>query len=418
MPRLGVTAMNRPSARCVFLVVDGLGDRPSQSLGGLTPLEAADTPLLDRLAAAGEFGLVDPIAPGRVPNTDSGIGVLLGLPTGQIEALHRGPVEASGAGLALRSGDVAMRANFATVERRPDGLWILDRRAGRIDKNTGELADCLDGIDLGDGVQAIVRSTDQHRAVIVLRGPGLDGDLSDTDPGDAAVPGFVAPSRAIGHGAGAAADKVNRLIAESHARLADHPVNRERAARGLSPANAVITRGAGGWFAPANLVSERGLRAATVAGCNTVLGLARLFGFDTIEAPGFTASRDTDIEGKVAAAIEACGTRDLVYLHYKAPDLCAHDRDPLAKRDCLERLDRALAPLESAGLLVALASDHTTDSATGMHTDDPVPALLYDPRAAARRPLMRFGESACRQGPMPRQSGTDLLLRVLARMGS
>jgi len=405
--------------KAVILIVDGLGDLPVDALGGRTPLEAAHTPVLDSLAAGGCYGLVDPILPGEIPNTDSGVGLLLGLSPDQAGTLHRGPVEASGAGRRLQSGEIAVRANFATVEERPAGLWVTDRRAGRITTQVNELAEAIDGIDLGDGIRADFRPTDQHRGVLVLTGPGLDAAVSDTDPGDAGNPGPVLESQPLRPSAQLTADKINRFLREAHRRLEDHPVNQARQAAGRPPASGIITRGAGCWFRPANRLEEKGLRAAVVAGCNTVLGLARLFDFDTVADTAFTAALDTDLDGKVAAALAALQDHDIAYVHVKASDLCAHDRKPLAKRDFLERLDRSLAPLATAGVVVALSSDHTTDSNTGAHTADPVPSLIFDPpgRHPASRSGLNFGEAACRQGSMPRLRSFEFLDRVLAKMG-
>jgi len=405
----------------VILIVDGLGDLPVAGLAGQTPLEAAKTPVLDRMAAAGQYGLVDPILPGEIPNTDSGVGLLLGLPPDQADTLHRGPVEASGAGRRLGEGEIAVRANFATLEERPEGLLVTDRRAGRIIEQVEELARAIDGMDLGDGIRADFRPTDQHRGVLVLSGPGLHPAVSDTDPGDGGNPGIVLESRPLRPSAALAAAKINRFIVEAHRRLEDHPVNRARRATGKPVANGIITRGAGSAFEPVSRLEALGLRAVVVAGCNTVLGLARLFGFDTVKSPRFTAALDTDLEGKVAAALRALEDHELAYIHVKASDLCAHDRNPQAKRDFLERLDGALAPLLSAGVLVALSSDHTTDSNTGAHTADPVPSLIFDPSSAAAaddcKTQVKFGEAACRQGTLPRLRSFEFLDRILQKMG-
>jgi 2,3-bisphosphoglycerate-independent phosphoglycerate mutase len=405
--------------KAVILIADGLGDRPIEALGGRTPLEAADTPVLDGLAWGGCYGLVDPILPGEIPNTDSGVGLLFGMPPEQAGRLHRGPVEASGAGRRMLEGEIAVRANFATLESRPDGLWVTDRRAGRITERVDELAQAIDGMDLGDGIRADFRPTDQHRGVLVLGGAGLDAAVSDTDPGDGGNPGPVLEAKPLQPQARLTASKVNRFLREAHRRLVNHPVNRARQVAGQPPASGIITRGAGTWFHPESRLEALGLRAAVVAGCNTVLGLARLFDFDTVRNPAFTAALDTDLDGKVAAALTALRDHDVAYVHVKASDLCAHDRKPAAKRDFLERLDRALAPLASAGVVVALSSDHTTDSNIGAHTADPVPSLIFDPSkrepAGGSRP--NFGETACRQGNLPRSRSFEFLDRVLSRMG-
>jgi 2,3-bisphosphoglycerate-independent phosphoglycerate mutase len=175
----------------------------------------------------------------------------------------------------------------------------------------------------------------------------------------------------------------------------------------------VITRGAGAWSAFDPLLRDRGCDAVVVAGCNTVLGLARMFGMETVTQPGFTASVDTDVEGKLRAARAALDEHALVYVHIKAPDLFSHDFQPEGKKAFIERVDRALGVLEGSDALFALAADHSTDSNTGAHTADPVPVLLYDPRRENAGAPVSFGESACREGNLPRQTGHEFLQRVL-----
>jgi 2,3-bisphosphoglycerate-independent phosphoglycerate mutase len=403
--------------KCAFLIIDGLGDLPVAALGGKTPLEAAHTPNLDSLASSGRYGLVDPIASGKMANTHSGVGMLLGLLPEHSSPLRRGTVEAAGLGLALKEGDVALRANFATMEETPGGLLIRDRRAGRIDRQTRELARLFENTDLDDNVTAHLFSTDQHRAVLVLSGPDLHDSISDTDPGDVPMPALVAECRPQDPVAQKTASTINRFISIAHLRLRDHPVNRGRLKRGALPANGIITRGAGSVSGFKSIITEMGLSAAVVSGCNTVLGLGLLLGFDVVSDPRFTASVDTDLEAKVDAVIRALDKHDIVYLHIKAPDLCAHDRQPGAKRNFLERLDAALGPLLVHDAIIAVTADHTTDSNTGFHTADPVPALLFDPGERQSNPTATFGERSCVQGNMDRQLSEEFLLKVIGALG-
>jgi 2,3-bisphosphoglycerate-independent phosphoglycerate mutase len=408
--------------KCALLIIDGLGDLPVPELDGKTPLEAAYTPVLNRLASGGLYGLVDPIIPGEIPNTHSGAGMLLGLLPEQAGQLKRGPVEASGAGRVLKAGEIAIRANFATLETRDEALWVTDRRAGRITAGTDELADALSDVDLGDSVQATLVATDQHRGVLVLSGPGLDASISDTDPGDGAMPAALKPCRPLCPEAELTARKIDRFIDEAHRRLVDHPINIIRINDGKPPANGLITRGAGARFSLDNGLHAHGISAAVVSGCNTVRGLGRIFGFDTVSDPRFTAALDTDLNAKVAAVQSALRDHDMVYLHIKAPDICSHDRNPLAKRDFLQWLDEALAPLLEAGAIIAIAADHTTDSNSGFHTADPVPALISQPGSGqSSSPLkvapVMFGEAACRQGNMPRQLSSEFLMKLIQLMG-
>jgi 2,3-bisphosphoglycerate-independent phosphoglycerate mutase len=404
--------------KCVLLILDGLGDLPVSDLHGQTPLEAANTPVLDRLAGSGLYGLVDPIRPGKIPNTHSGCGALLGALPAQLSRLKRGPVEAAGAGLTLQPGEIAVRANFATLENQQDDLLVVDRRAGRISADTVELAAFLKTVDLGDGVTARLQSTDQHRCVLVLSGPGLDPRISDTDPGDGATPALLRPCLPLAAAAALTAEKINHFVATAHHRLASHPVNQERIKAGKLPANGVITRGAGVAFRLENVIRDRGLNPAVVAGCNTVIGLSRTLGFEVKTDPRFTAAANTDLLAKMETAVAALENHDLVYVHIKAPDLFAHDHQPENKRDFIELCDEALEMLEQAGVMIAVAADHSTDSNSGAHTADPVPALLYSPsaRSSGTHPPISFGEKTCSKGNMTRQSSHQFLLRLLDMM--
>jgi len=401
----------------VLLIIDGLGDLPIPALAGKTPLEAAHTPVLDRLAGSGLYGLVDPIIPGEIANTHSGTGMLMGLLSDQADRLCRGPVEAAGAGKVLEPGDVAVRANFASLEPLQNRFRVLDRRAGRITTRTDELAALLGDIDLGDHICGSLLSTDQHRGALILTGPGLDSSISDTDPGNKSMPARLKNCVALTPAAELTASKINRFIAEAHQRLVDHPINIARVSDGLLPANGILTRGAGTFFELDNTLLRLGLDVAVVSGCNTVRGLGRIFGFNAIVDSRFTATVNTDLHAKIATLVSALHDHDMVFIHVKAPDICSHDLQPLVKRDFLQRLDVSLQPLLKTGAVIAVAADHTTNSNTGFHTADPVPALIYEPKPGYAGAPVEFGESQCRQGNMERQLSGEFLSTVLQTMG-
>ncbi len=252
----------------VLLIIDGLGDLPIPELDGKTPLEAAYTPVLDQLAGSGQYGLVDPITPGETANTHSGTGMIMGLLSNQADRLSRGPVEAAGAGKVLEPGDVAIRANFASLEPLQDGFRVVDRRAGRITSGTDELAALLNDMDLGDNIRGSLLPTDQHRGALILTGPGLEASVSDTDPGNKSMPARLKKCEALTPGAELTASKINRFIAEAHQRLVDHPINIARVRDGHLPANGILTRGAGTMFELDNTLHKLGLDVAVKTGCD------------------------------------------------------------------------------------------------------------------------------------------------------
>ncbi|MCP4042757.1 MAG: 2,3-bisphosphoglycerate-independent phosphoglycerate mutase [Gammaproteobacteria bacterium] len=403
----------------LIVILDGLGDLAIASLGGLTPLEAAVTPNLDRLAAAGVCGMTDPLIPGVPVATHTGVGVLMGLSPRDALRLSRGPVEAAGIGLSIQPGDVALRCNFATLEPEGDGFSILDRRAGRIQESMDKLAMAVNNIPLGHGITATVRPATQHRAVLRLAGPGLSSAVSDTDPGAGVMPGRLLtsyPSKSEDSSGVKTTEVLNRFVREAYERLNGHPVNLERIGRGLPPANGLITRGAGTIRNLRNIIHHIGLNAAVVAGERTVLGLAQLFNYTALSDERFTSLFDTDVEAKVETALEAMEQHDLVFIHIKAPDICSHDFNPEGKKEFLERADSALAPLLSGEYVVGVTGDHSTDSNTGRHCGDPVPTLFYSPNGR-RDGCNRFGESTCMGGGLGRISSTAFLAGLLDAMG-
>lgn len=410
----------RSRRRGLLIILDGLGDRPIPAFGGATPLESASTPNLDELVARGRCGLVDPGIPDLPVSTHSGIATLLGVDPDDIRSLARGPVEAAGIGLALDDGDVAMRCNFATLERDDGTLRVLDRRAGRIALDTPALASVLRDVALGDGISANLYSATQHRAVLCLSGAGLSGAVSDTDPGERArLPSPVLASRPLDGNDAAAlrtAGALNRFVAEAFERLDAHPLNDARRACNRPPANGIISREAGTTTAISSLLGRAGLSTALVAGECTLLGMARLLGLTVITEPRFSSLPDTDLDAKVEAVRMALLSHDLVVLHIKGTDICAHDRDAEGKRRFLERVDTAIGPLLAEDLVIAVTGDHSTDSNTGVHVSDPVPSLLSAGEEGADA-CERFGESESAHGHLGQISGNTFLLNLLDAMG-
>jgi len=402
----------------LLLIVDGLADRPVRALGGRTPLQAALTPTLDRLAREGRCGLADPVAPGVVPDTAAGCLALFGQSP---LALKRGPVEAVGAGLELSPGDVALRGNFATLDGEGQ---VVDRRAGRIREGTAELAAALAEIDLpgelAREVEVRVRATTEHRLAVVLHGDGLSSAIRGSDPGDGAVPGAPLVPRPVDPKDERAVETARVLaIFEQEARkvLAAHPVNREREASGLPPANLILTRGAGRIHRLVPL-EEAGvpLRLACISGDRTVLGLAGWLGAEVVTGTSMTANLDTDLDAKFDAALQALRRSDLVALHLKGADIAAHDRRPDLKKDFLERLDRRLGTLvdrHPEPLRIAVASDHATLSESGQHSADPPPVLIWGEGVEADA-VERYDETAAAAGDLQRFPLQMLLGRLFA----
>jgi 2,3-bisphosphoglycerate-independent phosphoglycerate mutase len=410
LPTMGrVDPADSPAtAPTLLLILDGMTDRPVRSLGMRTPLQAARTPTLDRLAREGRTGLADPVAPGVVPDTASGTLALLGQSP---RALQRGPVEAVGAGIKLEPGEIALRGNFATLDKRGR---LIDRRAGRIREGAEELAKAIDRLPLprqaGD-IEIRARAGTEHRLAIVLRGDGLSSAILGSDPGDGAPPGPPLTPRPMEPTDDAAAFTAGVLaMYEQRARevLAGHTVNKARVKKGLPPANTLITRGAGRAHRLVSLEPDGiPLRVVCIGGDRTVSGLASLVGAEIVTDPKrMTANLDTDLRYKFETVRRELAKNDLVLLHIKGADIASHDRRPDLKVEFLERLDKELGRFlerrKKEPLRIAVASDHATLSEVGQHAADPIPVLIwgegvgaddveaFDEKSAAGGSMLRF----------------------------
>jgi 2,3-bisphosphoglycerate-independent phosphoglycerate mutase len=390
----------------LMLTIDSLSDRPVAALNGKTPLEAADTPTLDRLAREGQVGLSDPVSPGVVSDMVSGNLALFGHSP---ISMKRGPIEAMGAGIELAAGDVALRANFATLNE--EGL-VADRRAGRIRREVHALAEALDRLslpgDLEREVEVRVKPASEYRLAIVLRGEGLSSEIVGSDPGESPTP--VAPLEPKARNpndprAVYTASVVAALEREAHRILSEHPINKARESEGLPPANIVLTRGAG--RAHRLLPLEHAgipLRITCISGDRTMLALAAWLGAETVTKETMTGNLDTSIEAKLRAAGEALSRSDLVVVHFSAADAAARDRRPDLKVEFLEKLDRHLGTFiegREGALRIVIASDHATSSETGEDVADPLPVLIWG-HGIAPDSVQEFNENAVKSGELSR----------------
>jgi 2,3-bisphosphoglycerate-independent phosphoglycerate mutase len=387
-----------------MLIVDGLGDRPIDEFGGLTPLEAAQTPCFDLLARGGITGLMDPLSPGIRVGTDVGHLALFGYNPLKVY-WGRGPIEAVGIGIELKPGDVALRCNFATVD---ENFIVLDRRAGRI-RYTETLAATLDGMRIEDGVNASFKPATEHRAVLVLSGSRLSADITNSDPGptnEGQRVREVKPKRPDQPLAEKTARLVNQFVRKSYDTPKDHPVNKERVKKGLPPANIVITRGAGMAVKMRSLTERFDIKGCCITGESTVVGIARMSGFNILTNEKLTANIDTDMDEKARLTIEGLKEADFVVTHVKGADLMAD-----------KMLQKIINSLDNPqDVYIAVTGDHSTPCAIREHSADPVPVLIHG-EGVLVDDVRSFGERACSHGGLHRIRANDFLLSLLDLMG-
>jgi 2,3-bisphosphoglycerate-independent phosphoglycerate mutase len=406
----------------VIIIGDGLGDRPVHELDGRTPLEAADTPNMDRVAAQGECGQMDPIGPGVRAGSDTSHLAILGYDPFKVYT-GRGPFEAAGIGMDVRGGDICFRCNFSTLEgelKLADGEFsgatVVDRRADRIDEGTRELIETVNGIVIED-VTCYAKESVEHRAALVLRGPGLGPKVSDVDPHDEGKPPHAA------HGSDPQSEKaariVNQFVLRSWQAMKDHPVNQARIAVGKHPGNILLPRGAG--VAPHLEPFEKryGIKGACVVETGLIAGIGRYLNMTVPKVEGATGGADSDELALARAIIEMLGDHDFVLCNFKAPDLGGHDSKPHAKIAAAEKMDNLVGyVLERvpAGTHIAVTADHSTPISFGDHTGDTVPIAICGPNV---RPdsVRSFGERAVVAGGLSRIRGSDLMNIMTNLMG-
>lgn len=366
--------------RTLFIILDGLADVPCKKLRGRTPLSAAKAPTLRMLAGNGGQGVIRTREPDGSPaQTHTALWRLLGAGE-SVPVVGRGLLEAMGRGVPVPTGGIVFRGNLATCTESGD---ILDRRAGRIRLGVSDLLSGLRDVRLSGGLRGSITPGHEHRVVVVLSGPGLSDRVSDTDPGRSDPSPRVQRPHPLDDGpeAARAAAALGELLEIAAAKLARHPANQWRVKQGLPVANCVITRGAARvqGFAPGD---TRTGRAALVGSCTTALGVARALGMQAVTDLRMTGNLDTDVKAKLETAAALLEEWPTVVVHIKAPDIAAHDRDPVAKRSFIDEFDTALGQLLrersdlADDLRIVVTGDHGTSSVTGEHLADDVPLLL------------------------------------------
>jgi len=371
----------KTGAKLVLVVLDGIGDIATQATNYLTPLEAAATPNLDLLSKDSAQGRMIPVAPGITPGSGPGHLGLFGYDPLEFE-VGRGVIEALGLGLELKAGDVAARANFCTLDAK--GL-VTDRRAGRIPtEKCEELCALLSAKikKIGD-TQVIIKAGKEHRFVVIFRGKGLEGPLTDSDPNREGLP--IAAVKAQ-NPKSVKQKKAAKLVADFYA--AALPV-----LKGRQPANGFLMRGIA-HQPDIPLFEERyQLRAAALAVYPMYKGLAQLVGMTKIEGP-------QTIREQFERYVVEYDNYDYFFIHYKYTDKSGEDGNFEAKKKFVEELDAALPVLlEKKPDVLALTGDHSTPCVMKGHSWHPQPVLLHSAWSGSDK-LQRFTETGANTGSL------------------
>ena len=398
-----------------YVLLDGCADRPVPALNYTTPLEAAYTPNLDRIAARARLGSVTTVGRGIAPESDIAVFNMLGYSFSSGYP-GRGVVEAVGAGLRVKDGDLALRANLASAR----GRRIVDRRAGRdlTQEEAEALAEDLKRVEL-TGARFDFRATVSYRGVLVIRADSpLSAGISNTDPAYARVGGFGAAKESKGpeavmdsvpesrdEGAIRAARLVNEFTSKAQRVLGSSRVNRERAGAGKLPANLVLLRDAGDHLPTLQQFEEKyGMRGTALVEMPAEIGIARLLGMKMVP---IRDPNDMAEKARLFSSELAEGT--VVYLHIKGPDVFGHDGDARGKKKSIEAIDRDFFSTVAGRVgevRLGVSCDHATPCTLKRHSADPVPLLVT---GGGKGDGKRFTEPGSVSGTLGHLRGRDVL---------
>ena len=402
--------------KVILIICDGMGDLPVKKFGDKTPLEAASTPNMDKLAKEGVSGIIYILGKGIRPNSDEAHLTLFGYDLKK-DYTGRGPIEVSGLGIKLMHGDVAIRANLATVDKQ---LRVKDRRSGRIE-DTKDFTKELDGMKI-DGVRFIVKSGTGHRVMIVMRGRGLSDQISNSDVH------YVTEDKVVENWEDDKANTIKPLdgskeskftanvlqkfLEKAHDILEKNPLNYEREKQGKPRGNYLLTRGPGYYKQLKSFKEKYGLKSCCIAGAGLYKGLGTMSGMDLINVKGATGLPNTDVNAKIKAVKKYMKKYDFAYVHIKPTDIYGENGDCRGKKKFIEKIDKSLKELKDFKGLIAITADHSTPCSHKDHSPDPVPLLIHGGNVKADK-IVKFGEKECRKGSLGALLGKDLMKVVL-----
>lgn len=389
----------------LIILGDGMADWPVEALGGKTLLQYADTPHFDFLARNGRCGMLKTVPDGFHPGSEVANSSILGYDQHLVYE-GRGPLEAASIGVELDDDDLALRCNFVCLE----GDLLKNHSCGRMETEESDILIKYLGEHLNSDRVHFYTGV-QYRNLLVIKGGNKH--IHCTPPHDIPLQPWrdnlprpipqPLPAREEGE---STARLLIDLILKSQELLKEHPLNKERVAKGMDPANSIWPWG-GGYKPKMIPLTERFpiiKSGAVITAVDLIRGIGKYAGLRVIDVPGATGLWDTNYEGKAKAAIEALKTDDFVYVHVEASDEAGHDGDLELKLQCIENLDKRLVKpiLDSLSdvrcpLSIALLPDHPTPVAHRTHTAEPIPFCIYTPGIEPDQ-VQTFDEVACQQG--------------------
>lgn len=399
----------------LVLIPDGMADRPVPALGGLTPMEAARKPVMDRLASHSVCGTVSNVPEGMVPESDTANLAILSY-NPRIYSKGRSPLEAMSLGIEMADDDTAIRCNVVTLSGTSDDDYasrtIIDHSAGSITTaEADELVKALNEALPMEGRKLYTGVSYRH----CLIWKNADDKYAFSRPHDhlGCVIGEFLPREDDG------GKEFLEFMKEGARVLDSHPVNKARIERGLRPANSPWLWSPGRKPALPSFTEKWGVNAAVVCAVDLIKGIGVCAGCDIYNVEGATGDYDTNYKGKGERAIEAFASHDLVYVHVEAPDECGHQGNPEEKKSSIELIDEfILGPvyeyLKSTGedFRIMVLPDHPTPIEIRTHSIEPVPFFIYD-SSKEHSGVQSFTEKECERLANYIPDGSTLMSRLI-----
>jgi len=413
----------------IYVLLDGVGDLPHPDLDGKTPLEAANTPTLNKIASNGVIGEVISVGKGIAPESDIAVFNMLGYKFNHAEYAGRGVIEAIGIGIDFKDGDLALRGNYSTLN---DDEVIIDRRAGRnIEKEDA------DGVakeieenfnESNPDVSVVVAPTIGHRVTVRIRrnSQKLSSKITNTDPAYSNI-GGMGVAKAVGdflkiekclpledtEDSKFTANLVNEFSEKSIGIMKESQINKKRQEENKKQLSCILLRDAGNKYPDVIPINEKyGMNFSCIVDMPVELGISEVLKMKAFEAGGLT-----DYEEKARVAAKAMETQNSIYVHLKGPDEFGHDGDAIGKMKNIEEIDQRFFKtlvdnIDSSKVAIIISADHSTPCINKGHSDDPVPVLVSGD-FIKNDGTTRMTEEQAKKGSMGLLQGAEVVTKSL-----
>lgn len=361
------------------MLCDGMADEPVEALGGVTPMEMAEKPCMNNLAAKGEVGMVKTVAEGLKPGSDVANLSVLGYEPAKYYS-GRSPLEAASIGIDLKDTDVTLRCNLVTLSDEEDyeNKTILDYCADDISTEDAKVLVEYIQENLGNEIFKFYPGVSYRHCLVWSNGNPNPGEL--TPPHD--ITGRVITEYIP---KGEYTTELYELMKKSYELLKNHPLNLKRIENGKRPANSIWLWGEGTKPLLDDFSDKFGKKGSMISAVDLLKGIAICAGMNSVDVDGATGYIDTDFDGKCKAAIEEFKNgADFVYVHVEAPDECGHRGETENKVKSIELIDKhILGPVTEFlrgydDFAVLVCPDHPTPLSIRTHSSNPVPYLIYN----------------------------------------